>query len=308
MGLSAATLRNTMADLEDLGYLTQPHTSAGRIPTEKGYRVYVDSMMRAAELSYAEKEYIREKYASANHDFEEVMAQTSKILSEISHYIGVALSPQLHESVLQRLELISIDAEHILAVLVMTSGVVENKLLSAPSGLSDKAVYRIKQILNEKLTGLSLKEIRGISQDPIKMKTVFDCSPSAPMAVVARDTFALDRGIHVYIDGTSNFFSHPEFGEVQKIEPLFRTLERKEQIADLLLSQQSDAGLQILIGSENRCEGMKMCSVVRSRYRVRGEQYGTIAVIGPTRMAYSRVVSIVRYTAQIVSQFLEASR
>lgn len=305
MGLSAATLRNTMADLEELGYLTHPHTSAGRIPTEQGYRVYIDSVMTAQKLSRREEQFIRDGYASSRRDFEDIMEQTSKILSAISHHIGVVLSPELHESILRRLELISIDSEHILAVLLMASGAVKNQVVSIPKKLSDEELYRINQILNEKLAGLPLKQIRQISQDPVKLKAVFDQHLSDPMATVTRNTFALEQETHVYIDGTSNFFSHPEFGEVQKIESLFRVLEQKEQIADLLSSQQEPLGIQVLIGTENGCEGMEMCSVVRSSYRVRGNQFGTIGVIGPTRMAYPRIVSIVKFTSQTISELFE---
>ena len=307
MGLSAATLRNTMADLEELGYLTHPHTSAGRIPTEQGYRVYVDSLMTDQKLSQKEKQFIRNGYASSRRDFEEIMEQTSKILSAISHHIGVVLSPELHESILRRLELISIDSEHILAVLLMASGAVKNQVVSIPKDLSDGKLYQINRILNEKLAGMPLKQIRQISQDPVQLKAVFDLPPSDPIAVVTRNTFALEQETHVYIDGTSNFFSHPEFGEVQKIESLFRVLEQKEQIADLLSTRQDPLGIQVLIGSENGCEGMEMCSIVRSSYRVRGNQLGTIGVIGPTRMVYPRIVSIVKFTSQTISELFDES-
>ena len=307
MGLSAATLRNTMADLEELGYLTQPHTSAGRIPTEQGYRVYVDSLMTDQKLSRREKQFIRDGYAASTRDFEEIMEQTSKILSAISHHIGVVLSPELHESILRRIELISIDSEHILAVLLMASGAVKNQVVPIPKNLSDDELYRINQILNEKLAGLPLKQIRQISQDPAKLKAVFDQRLSDPIVTVARNTFALEQETHVYIDGTANFFSQPEFEEIQKIESLFRVLEQKKQVADLLSTQQKPLGTQVLIGTENGCEGMEMCSIVRSNYRVRGNQFGTIGVIGPTRMAYPRIVSIVNFTSQTVSELFEES-
>lgn len=307
MGLSAATLRNTMADLEELGYLTQPHTSAGRIPTEQGYRVYVDSLMTDQKLSQKEKQFIRDGYAASTRDFEEIMEQTSKILSAISHHIGVVLSPELHESILRRIELISIDSEHILAVLLMASGAVKNQVVPIPKNLSDDELYRINQILNEKLAGLPLKQIRQISQDPAKLKAVFDQRLSDPIVTVARNTFALEQETHVYIDGTANFFSQPEFEEIQKIESLFRVLEQKKQVADLLSTQQEPLGTQVLIGTENGCEGMEMCSIVRSNYRVRGNQFGTIGVIGPTRMAYPRIVSIVNFTSQTVSELFEES-
>ncbi len=307
MGLSAATLRNTMADLEELGYLTHPHTSAGRIPTEQGYRVYVDSLMTDQKLSPKEKQFIRDGYTSPTRDFEEIMEQTSKILSAISHHIGVVLSPELHESILRRIELISIDSKHILAVLLMASGAVKNQVVPIPKNLSDDELYRINQILNEKLAGLPLKQIRQISQDPAKLKAVFDQRLSDPIVTVARNTFALEQETHVYIDGTANFFSHPEFEEIQKIESLFRVLEQKKQVADLLSTQQEPLGTQVLIGTENGCEGMEMCSIVRSNYRVRGNQFGTIGVIGPTRMAYPRIVSIVNFTSQTISELFEES-
>lgn len=305
MGLSAATLRNTMADLEELGYLTHPHTSAGRIPTEQGYRVYVDSLMTDQKLSQKEKRFIRDGYTSPTRDFEDIMEQTSKILSAISHHIGVVLSPELHESILRRIELISIDSEHILAVLLMASGAVKNQVVPIPKNLSDDELYRINQILNEKLAGLPLKQIRQISQDPAKLKAVFDQRLSDPIVTVARNTFALEQETHVYIDGTANFFSQPEFEEIQKIESLFRVLEQKKQVADLLSTQQEPLGTQVLIGTENGCEGMEMCSIVRSNYRVRGNQFGTIGVIGPTRMAYPRIVSIVNFTSQTISEMFE---
>ncbi|MCZ6681522.1 MAG: heat-inducible transcriptional repressor HrcA [Candidatus Poribacteria bacterium] len=303
MGLSAATIRNTMADLEDLGYVTQPHTSAGRIPTEQGYRVYVDSMMTTEELSLREKQRIQDGYVSSNRDFEEIMEQTSKILSETSHYTGIAVSPELDESVLHRLELISIDSKHILAILLMASGVVKNQVVPITDNLSDEEVSRMSRIFNEKFAGLPLKQIRQTAQ----LKAVFDQYPSEPMAVVVHHTLSLDSEIHVYIDGASNFFSQPEFGDIQKIEPLFRVLERKEQVADLLSAPPSEFGTQVLIGSESGCEGMEMCSIVRSNYRTQGNQFGTIGVIGPTRMAYPRVVSIVKFTAEVISQFFEPS-
>ena len=305
MGLSAATIRNTMADLEELGYVAQPHTSAGRIPTRLGYRVYVDRMMTAQELTPKEKQFIRERSASANHDFEEIMEQTSRILSEISHYIGVVLSPELHEGILRRLEFIPIDDEKVLAILLMASGVVKSQVVPISKDLSNENIHQISRILNEKLVGLPLKKIRQISQDPVQLKAIFDHHLSAPAAAVTRRTFSLDQEIHVYLDGTSNFFSQPEFLEVQKIEPLFRVLERKDQIANILSPQGKDREIQILIGSESRCEGMELCSVVRSSYHTQGNQFGTIGVIGPTRMEYSRVVSIVKFTAQVISQLFE---
>lgn len=311
MGVSAATIRNTMADLEELGYVTQPHPSAGRIPTEIGYRIYVDTLMEAQELTNKEKLLIQERCASLDGSFEGIIEQTSKILSEISHYIGFVLTPELHDTILRRLELIPIDSDNsgyqgkVLAVLLMESGVVKNHIVSVSKDLSDKDIRRISRILNEKLVGLSLRRIQQISHDTADLKEIFDTNLSDSIAAFTRDTFSLSQEIHVYLDGASNFFSQPEFLEVDKIGPLFRLLEQKEQIAGLLSSQQSTQGIQVVIGSENRYEGMEMCSVVHSCYTSRGNVLGTIGVIGPTRMQYSRVVSIVDFTAQVMSQVFE---
>ena len=313
MGVSAATIRNTMADLEELGYVTQPHPSAGRVPTEIGYRVYVDTLMEAEELSNKEKLLIQERCASLDGGFEEVIEQISKILSEISHYIGFVLTPELHGSILRRLELIPIDgdndnAEHqgkVLAVLLMASGVVKNHIVPVSKDLTDQDIRRISRILNEKLVGLSLQRIQQISQDTAHLKAIFDTYLSDSVAVFTRNTFSLNQEIHIYLDGASNFFSQPEFLQVDKIEPLFRLLEQKERIAGLFSLPQPTAGIQVVIGSENKYEGMEMCSVVHSCYTSRGDVMGTIGVIGPTRMQYPRIVSIVDFTAQVMSQVFE---
>ncbi len=313
MGVSAATIRNTMADLEELGYVTQPHPSAGRVPTEIGYRVYVDSLMEAEELSNKEKLLIQERCASLDGGFEHVIEQTSKILSEISHYIGFVLTPELHESILRRLELIPIDGDDdnskhqgkVLAVLLMASGVVKNHIVPVSKDLTDQDIRRISRILNEKLVGLSLQRIQQISQDTAHLKAIFDTYLSDSVAAFTRNTFSLNQEIHIYLDGASNFFSQPEFLQVDKIEPLFRLLEQKERITGLLSLPQPTSGIQVVIGSENNYEGMEMCSVVHSCYTSRGDVMGTIGVIGPTRMQYPRIVSIVDFTAQVMSQVFE---
>ena len=313
MGVSAATIRNTMADLEELGYVTQPHPSAGRVPTEIGYRVYVDTLMEAQELSIKEKQLIQERCASLDGNFEGIIEQTSKILSEISHYIGFVLTPELHDSILRRLELIPIDGNgdsseyrgKVLAVLLMESGVVKNHIVPVSNDLSGKDIRRIGRILNEKLVGLSLRRIQQISQDTADLKAIFDTYLSDSVVAFTRDTFSLNQEIHVYLAGASNFFSQPEFLEVDKIEPLFRLFEQKEQMIGLLAPQQATPGIQVVIGSENRYEGMEMCSVVHSCYTSHSDVLGTIGIIGPTRMQYSRIVSIVDFTAQVMSQVFE---
>lgn len=304
MRLSPATIRHTMAQLGEFGYLSQPHTSAGRIPTELGYRVYVDNMMTAQRLTDKERRFIRQRYDSSELDFEETIEQTSKILSHISHYIGVALSLQLHQGILRRLELIPLDTQKVIVVLITNSGLVKNQVVSTQASLSNADIYRISRILNEKLAGLSLGEIQQISQNRKKLKAIFDRDLSDPVAILTRNTFSMDRGSHVYLDGTSNFFGQPEFLEVEQIEPLFRFLEQKDRVADLLSPKEENPEIQVLIGSENRCEGMEMCSVVQSTFRVRGDLVGTIGVIGPKRMEYSRVVSIVRFTSRVIGKYL----
>ena len=307
MRLSPATIRNTMAQLGEYGYLAQPHTSAGRIPTELGYRVYVDNMMTTQRLTDEECRFIRQWYDSSELDIVETIEQTSKILSQISHYIGVALSPQLHDGILRRLELIPLDTHRVVVVLITNSGLVKNQVVSVHESLSKADIHWISRKLNEKLAGLSLGEIRRISRSHANLAAVFDRDLSDPVATLARNTFSLDREIPVYLDGTSNFFGQPEFLEVEQIEPLFRFLEQKERVADLLSPKKETPDIQVLIGSENRCEGMEMCSVVQSTISVRGDFLGTIGVIGPTRMEYSRVVSIVKFTAQVIGQHLQKS-
>jgi len=305
LGLSAATIRNTMADLEEMGYVAQPHTSAGRVPTESGYRFYVDQLVEVSPLSEDDKQRMKRSYDDARQEMEYIMEQTSKILSLISQYIGVVISPKLKESILRRLELISVAAERILVVLMMESGMVKSRIIAVEGEIPSKSLQKINSLLNEKLSGLPLKKIRNISENPAQMKAIFDEEMSEQAMALTKNAFSLEPEIEVYLEGATSLFGQPEFEDQQKMEAVFRALEEKEYITNILVPQLHKPGIRILIGSEMQYAGMEHCSMISYTYKLGEHSIGVLGIIGPTRMAYHRIIPIVDFTARMMSETLE---
>jgi len=294
-----------MADLEEMGYVTQPHTSAGRVPTESGYRFYVDKLMEVSPLSEADRQRMQHCYDDARQEMEYIMEQTSRILSLISQYIGVVISPKLQESILRRLELISVDSARILVVLMMESGMVKSRYIAVEGEIPPKSLQKINRLLNEKLSGLPLKKIRNISENPTQMKAIFDEDMSEQAMELTKNAFSLEPEIEVYLEGATNFFCQPEFEDRQKMEAVFRALEEKEYITSLLVPQLYKPGIRILIGSEMQYAGMEYCSMISSTYKLGKHSVGVLGIIGPTRMAYHKIIPIVDFTARMMSKTLE---
>jgi len=300
LGLSPATIRNVMADLEEMGYLYQPHTSAGRVPTEKGYRVYVDELMEESELTPEEKRLIRSEYEKIKHEVDRIIEHTSRILSLISRYIGVAATPPLREGAFKRLELISVGANTVLSVIITFSGIVRNKLISLDFELPDKVLNRIAVLINERLSGLPISRIRELAQNPVELRRMLDLEGREIDLV--RYALDIEPDVQVYLDGQANILSQPEFSSIERSERVFRALEKKDRIWRILFPK-SSSDVEVKIGSEVKCEGMEECSVVSATYKV-GDLTGTIGIIGPKRMVYPKIIPLVRYTAQIVSSIL----
>jgi len=301
LGISPATVRNVMADLEEMGYLFQPHTSAGRVPTEKGYRLYVDELMRESGLTREEKELIEREYEKVKHQLDRIMEHTSKILSLISRYVGVAVTPPMHEGVFRHIELISVGANTVLSVIITASGMVRNKLISLDFEIPRQELERIADIINERLSGISMSRIRDLANDPMELRSMLGLE--GERFRVVRYALDFDPDVQVYLDGRANMLSQPEFSSVKRMERIFRVLEERDRVWRILYPAGRAGEVQVKIGSEVKCRGMEECSVVSAVYRA-GDMVGTIGIIGPKRMEYPRVIPLVRYTARMVSQVL----
>jgi heat-inducible transcriptional repressor len=303
LGVSSATIRNTLQDLEELGLVTQPHTSAGRIPTDLGYRIYVDLLLKPEQLSIGEKQKIDDEITSAFTPIDQILEQTSRILAEVSSQLGVSTSPEFDRAVLTKMEMLPVAERKLLIVIAVRSGFVKTILMEVDSDVSSSMVAETSRLLNEKLVGLTLGEIeRTISE---RFKDVRLGDPRL-LRVFTESVNALSNeaeGDSLHVGGTPNILRQPEFRDRETLDQLLGVLESKQPLADMVSSASLKDGVVVTIGKEANVGNFEMCSMVTSTYSA-GRSKGTVGVIGPTRMEYSKLVSIVDYTAKLLSKLL----
>jgi heat-inducible transcriptional repressor len=304
IGLSPATIRNTMADLEEKGLLTHPHTSAGRVPTDLGYRLYVDDLMEFKEISRREKEtIIKEIESIPGKDIKQILAVTAKTLGKISSLLGVIISPRFSEGILERIDLIRVAEGKLLVIITIQSGLVKTIMLELETVLKDSEVTKAARYLNSRLVGLSFHTIRSTIENRLRPL-------SGEEAKIIRffidDTdrfFQMDDPSESFMEGTMNVLSQPEFSTADRMRSIIEFVENKDVVIHLIEKRKEQEGISITIGEENPDRIAKTLSVVTSDYRV-GTVQGTMGVIGPTRMDYSKLISLVDYTAQVVTKYL----
>lgn len=307
LNLSPASVRNVMADLEEAGYLQQPHTSAGRIPTDKGFRFYVDAL-EPRPLSRQDQERIRSRFEGRATDAAEVLRETSRLLSSFSSLAGLAVAPRVDATRFRHIEFVRLRERDILVILVSESGAVHNKLIRADEPLSQDRLHEIANYLNSIIAGLTLRQARERLLAEMRAdKAAYDRLYAEAQAL-ARRAFEAPRGpseSDVFIEGTLSIAEQPEFSSAEKMKALFKAFEEKSLLIKLIDKSMQARGLHILIGHESEADEMAGCSLILSHYTVGDEVVGTLGVIGPTRMNYSRVIPIVDYTARVVSRLLE---
>ncbi|MCX6827726.1 MAG: heat-inducible transcriptional repressor HrcA [candidate division Zixibacteria bacterium] len=302
MGLSPATIRNTMQDLEELGLIRQPHTSAGRVPTDSGYRVFVDMLLKAEALTEAEKAQIKGMINSSNKGLDAILSQTSRILGEITNQLGITISPKFDEGILTKIDLIPVAEGKILVLVAVRSGLAKSILMELEADVELEELRQLEAILNERLAGLTLGHIRKTISERLADT---NCSPRLLKLFI--DSRAVIWGEQndekLHFTGTDKLISQPEFADRSKITEFFKFLEEQKALIEFVESKSPAEGLVITIGSENEINQIQDCSLVISRYKV-GRVSGTIGIIGPTRMPYSKLVSIVEYTAKSLTEAL----
>lgn len=299
VGLSPATIRNEMADLEEAGYLLQPHTSAGRIPSQTGYRYYVDQLMEASDLEEEEKAKIKQVYEYEKlKEIEEIIRHTSRLLSLLTNYTSLILGPHLKKSAFKKLQILQVDHQRGLLVLVADTGFVKHKVINLPQTLSANELNRIVTYLNMRLDGLTIdtitsKLIRELRRDLYQhIKFLEDTF------TLLGDSLAEDER-RVFLGGTTNILNQPEFEDIGKVKSLLALFEQHSLLANLLAWPVAGVeGVVIKIGRENILEEVQECSLVMATYCLGKEVVGTIGVLGPTRMDYSKTVAVIQ---QVVS-------
>ncbi len=307
LGVSPATVRNTMSDLEEKGFLYHPHTSAGRIPTDKAYRVYVDSLMRVESISSQQREQLAEQISAGGSAIEAILRCAAQSLGVLTQELGIALGPRLDRAVLQRLELVRVSAERILMVLTLGVGSVRTIFVEVPGTIADEALVEVTIVLNERLAGLTLEQVRTslsarLRDVPgsVKAAELLNIFVQEGEQVFAR---AVDSADHVVLGRASLLAEQPEFSTGERMRQLIELTERRQQLATLLQTRAGTAGLSITIGNEHGDPGLDGFTVVTAEYQA-GALSGVIGVIGPTRMPYHKIDALVSHTSQLVSELL----
>jgi len=304
--LSPATVRNVMADLEEMGYLVSPHTSAGRVPTEKGYRFYVDSLLQVRQLNREEQLRIKRRYRQRGLRVEELLQETGRTLSTLSNYTGIVMAPRFTSTAFRHIEFIRLSQGRILVVFVTHSGLVQNKLIENREGLSQAELETISNYLNHTLGGLTIQQVKSrIVEEMAQEKALYDRLLQRALQL-SEAALQDEPGGQIFIEGACNILDQPEFADLDRMKRLFRTFEQKNQLVVLLDRAQLADGVQIFIGSESEYSDIEGCSLITASYSNSRGTLGTLGVIGPSRMPYSMVIPIVDYTARLVSQLLEA--
>lgn len=302
LGVSPATIRNEMADLEEMGLLEQPHTSAGRIPSYLGYRYYVDFLMHPPGISEEEKRLIQQNYRAKVRGVGEVIRRTGQILSELTSYAAVVAAANATPPAVKHVQLVPFSADQAMVLAVMDQGAVHHRLIDLPAHITDSDLAKISQVLNAKLRGVSPADIKltiihEIYGELIRYRRFVSAVVDAIRKIGPEQE-------HIYLGGLFKVLNQPEFKNLERVKTLLSLLEQEDFLSDLL-SSHTDGSVRVRIGREVSCAGIDSCSVVTAGYTIGGRLSGVLGVLGPTRMDYARVVSVLTYLTEQLSRVLE---
>ena len=294
LNLSSATIRNEMADLEEMGYIIQPHTSAGRIPSDKGYPLYVDTMMEQKDKELQEmKEMMLEK----EDKMDTLLKQVAKLLAVNTNYASMISAPAVHKNKLKFIQLSRVDVNQMLAVIVMEGNVIRNNILPVSEELSDENILKLNILLNTHLNGLAIEEINLAMIQNLKQQAGIHSEIISNVVDAIAEGIKADEDLEIYTSGTNNIFKYPELADQQRASEIINTFEEKQMLTELVqdtLSDENNTGIQVYIGDETPISSMKDCSVVTATYELGEGMRGTVGIIGPKRMDYDKVVDALK--------------
>ncbi len=293
LNLSSATIRNEMADLEEMGYILQPHTSAGRIPSDKGYRLYVDKMLEEKEKEVEEmKELLLEK----EDKMDNLLKQVAKVLAVNTNYATMISAPKYSGNKLKFIQLSRVDTEQVLAVIVTEGNVIKNHMINTEEALDDETILKLNILLNTHLNGLSIEEINLAMIAGLKKMAGIHSDIVSNVIDAVAEAIHSDEDLEIYTSGANNFLKYPELADKENAVSLLHAFEEKEPLNELALTNLAgnNTGIQVYIGDETPVEGLKNCSVVTATYELDEGMKGTIGIVGPKRMDYDKVVGTLK--------------
>ncbi|WP_251554790.1 heat-inducible transcriptional repressor HrcA [Neobacillus muris] len=302
ISLSSATIRNEMADLEELGFIEKTHTSSGRVPSEKGYRYYVDHLLSPQALDQHDIKIVRSIFAEKIFEFEKIIQRSAKILSELTNYTSIVLGPAVSVNKLKRIQIVPLNKETAVAILITDSGHVENRTFTLPASIDSSDLERMVNILNERLNGVPLDELHDKIYKEVASLLKQHINNYDGILHSIADTVKIPNTEKLFFAGKTNMLSQPEFHDIAKVRNLLTIIDHEEWITDMIRS--NSAGINVKIGSEIQNSIMENCSLITATYSAGSETLGTIAILGPTRMEYSRVIGLLQLLSRDLSSVL----
>ena len=302
VSFSPATIRNEMADLEELGLLEQPHTSAGRIPSIKGYRYYVDHLVTPGGVGDRDARKLRAFFAEKVNHWEGIVEHAATVLSQLTNYTSIVLGPETFNTTLKHFQLVPIGDSSAVAIIVADTGHVEHRTISIPEGVSMDDMTKIVNLLNGKLAGVPFYKIKSVLHSEVAKELGRFVERCEEILALLEQTIAEEQEPKVYLSGASNMLTQPEFKDVDKAKSILGMLEETPLLVQLFQSQ--PGGIQVKIGTENVLEAINQCSLITATYTFEGQSLGTIGILGPTRMEYGKVISLLDYLSKDIAQLM----
>lgn len=293
---SAATVRNEMADLEEMGFLEQPHASAGRIPTNQGYRYYVDYLVKPRALDLKDIITIQKYFAQKINELEQVFQQTAIIISELTNYTSIVLGPEVFQNTLKHLQIIPLSDHKAVAIMVTNTGHVEKRSITVPEHGALNELEKLINLLNDKLSGIPLHRIRSHMYSEISKELSKHTEQYEALLEIVDQVLNTNEHERIFMGGTTNLMNQPEFHDVRKVKLIFDLFEDQDVMMQLF--DPENTGLRVSIGNENELEAVSHCSIITSSFTIQGQHVGSIGVLGPTRMDYSKLIGLINYLSQ----------
>lgn len=302
ISFSSATIRNEMADLEELGFIEKTHTSSGRIPSEKGYRYYVDHLIAPQSLMKSDIVTIKSIFAERIYELEKIVQKSAKILSELTNYTSIVLGPAVNINKLKKIQIVPLNVDTAIAIIVTDTGHVENRMFHFPPTMDASELEKIVNILNERLADVPLLDLNDKIFKEVAALLHRHINEYDFMLHAIADTFKMPASEKLFFGGKTNILSQPEFNDISKIRNLLTMMDQEDGVYELI--RKNPAGINVKIGRENNNIAMENCSLITATYSVGAEKLGTIAILGPTRMEYSRVISLLSFISCDLSSVL----
>lgn len=294
IGLSSATIRNEMADMEEMGFLVQPHTSAGRIPSQKGYRYFVDHLMDPGELSDDDEIAITHSLnLDKMREIEQIIFNAARVLSSITNQTSLIMGPQFKKSTFRQMRILPLDGHKGLVVLITDTGFIKNKVIDLHQSLSPAELHQVVSFLNQKLYGLSIDQVTTSLINELKRDLFRRLEVLEQAFILLEESLIEEQQVRVFLGGTSNILNQPEFKSVDRIRRMLALFEQESLLFEILERNLGEEGVVVRIGKENTLEDIHECTLITATYRLNDKTLGTLGVLGPTRMNYARVIGVV---------------